>query len=258
MSFTLFTRVATATLAACVALSGSLAHAELQGRDLDAATAGYEAFYDTVLSLTWLADANFAKTSGHSATGQMTWEDASAWAANVTVHGLSGWRLPNVLPVNGQSYDYSGAYDGSSDLGYGIRSPRNEMSYMFYENLGLLSYYDEQGNYQPGFGRPQGVDALPLSNVPAGYVRNLGPLHGEYWAAQAFEPEPGAHWVFDFEDDGQFALVSSDSSRWGGAYAWLVRDGDVSAVPEASSIWLFALGAIGLAATVRIRRSPGQ
>lgn len=253
MPFTLFTRAASATLAAGAMLSCSLAHAELQGRDLSVVGEGYEAFYDTVLNITWLADANFAKTSGHSATGQMTWDDASTWAANVTAHGLSGWRLPTVLPVHGQSYDYSGAYDGSSDVGYGIRSPRSEMSYMFYENLGLLSYYDDQGNYQSGFGRPQGVVALALSNVPGGYIRNLGPEHGEYWATQAFEPQSGGHWVFDFEDDGQFALTPGDPPRWSGSYAWLVRDGDVSAVPELSSVWLFGLGALGLGLAARRR-----
>lgn len=250
----LFTRLTMAALAACVALSASLAHAELQGRDLDAAVDGYEAFYDTVLNITWLADANFAKTSGHSASGQMTWEDASAWAANVTVLGLSGWRLPNVLPIHGQSYDYRGAYDGSSDLGYGIRSPRNEMSYMFYENLGLLSYYDEQGQEQSGFGRPQGVSALALNQVPGAFIRNLGPVHGEYWAAQAFEPEPGAHWVFDFEDDGQFALGPNDGPRWDGSYAWLVRDGDVGAVPEPSTFWLFGLAGLGLVLKKKSRK----
>ncbi|MGH6647055.1 PEP-CTERM sorting domain-containing protein [Aquabacterium sp.] len=250
----LFARVATAALAVCAALSASLAHAELQGRDLDASVNGYEAFYDTVLNITWLADANFAKTSGHSANGQMTWEDASTWAANVTVHGLSGWRLPNALPIHGLGYDYRGAYDGSSDLGYGIRSPRSEMSYMFYENLGLLSYYDEQGQEQAGFGRPQGVDALAVSQVPGGFIRNLGPEHGEYWAAQAFEPEPGAHWVFDFEDDGQFALGPNDGGRWGGSYAWLVRSGDVSAVPEPSIFCLFGLGGLGLALKKKSRK----
>lgn len=35
----------------------------LQGRDLDGNLATFEAYYDTVLGITWLADANYAKTS---------------------------------------------------------------------------------------------------------------------------------------------------------------------------------------------------
>ena len=41
----------------------------LLGRDLDGdLTNGFEAYYDTVLDITWLADAHYALTSGYAGT----------------------------------------------------------------------------------------------------------------------------------------------------------------------------------------------
>lgn len=38
--------------------------------------------YDDYLNITWLQNANYAKTSGYDADGQMNWTDATTWAAN--------------------------------------------------------------------------------------------------------------------------------------------------------------------------------
>jgi len=37
--------------------------------------------YDNVLNVTWLQDANYAKTSGYSLSGQMDWAAATTWGA---------------------------------------------------------------------------------------------------------------------------------------------------------------------------------
>jgi hypothetical protein len=69
-------------------LSTSLpSHAELFDR-------GGGLVYDSDNNITWLADANYAKTSGFDADGRMTWSQANAWAANLTYDGYSDWRLP--------------------------------------------------------------------------------------------------------------------------------------------------------------------
>ena len=68
--------------------------------------------YDTTLNLTWLADMNFAKTSGYAANGvapestygsntiwtdgSMGWEAANKWADNLVYGGFSDWRLPTL------------------------------------------------------------------------------------------------------------------------------------------------------------------
>ena len=55
---------------------------------------GVRLIYDSTQHLTWLGDANWAKTSGFDADGEMTWDEASAWARGLTIGGFSDWRLP--------------------------------------------------------------------------------------------------------------------------------------------------------------------
>jgi hypothetical protein len=46
--------------------------------------------YDVERDLTWLQDTNYAKTSGRSPDGQLTWDDAKAWVARLSYHGHQG------------------------------------------------------------------------------------------------------------------------------------------------------------------------
>src|SRR3954470_16202493 len=57
--------------------------------------------YDVERDLTWLQDTNYAKTSGHSPDGQMTWNNAKAWVARLSYRGFSGWRLPTARNPDG-------------------------------------------------------------------------------------------------------------------------------------------------------------
>lgn len=59
-------------------LFSSAANATLLGRDLDGNASTAEAFFDTVLNITWLGDANYARTSGYDADGYMNWMAANA------------------------------------------------------------------------------------------------------------------------------------------------------------------------------------
>ncbi|MEA2079422.1 MAG: hypothetical protein U9P00_06110 [Pseudomonadota bacterium] len=82
----------------------------LQGRDLDGNAATFEAYYDTTLDITWLANANAAGTT-------MNWADANSWAAGLNVNGVTGWRLPTNTPINGSVYNTSFPTHATSDLG---------------------------------------------------------------------------------------------------------------------------------------------
>lgn len=55
---------------------------------------GVKLIYDSTQNITWLGDANWAKTSGFDATGEMPWDEASAWASDLRIGGFSDWRLP--------------------------------------------------------------------------------------------------------------------------------------------------------------------
>lgn len=50
--------------------------------------------YDDVLDITWLQDANYAKTSGYDDDGLMTWDASMAWAEQLEYAGFADWRLP--------------------------------------------------------------------------------------------------------------------------------------------------------------------
>ena len=49
------------------------------------------AYYDDVANLTWLADANYAMTSGYDVDGLMNWYDSMAWAALSCARTLKGF-----------------------------------------------------------------------------------------------------------------------------------------------------------------------
>ena len=82
----------------CMAASSQAA---LLGRaPLTSGGTDYQAYYDTVLNITWLADADFAQTSAFDADGLMRWTTANgAWPASLNAAsylGTNAWRLPTV------------------------------------------------------------------------------------------------------------------------------------------------------------------
>ena len=50
--------------------------------------------YDTDLDITWLADTNYAMTSGYDSNGLMTWNQAMTWVNQLEFEGFTDWRLP--------------------------------------------------------------------------------------------------------------------------------------------------------------------
>lgn len=193
------------------------AHAALQARDhnLDAVIDGY---YDTVLDLTWWADANAAAGSSQddgfiTNDGYMSWQNASTWVANFKPFGIGGWRLPSI--------DVS-----SSCNGYGCTSTASELGHMYHGNLG---------------GTPNsGVGGAPFTGL----------VPGQYWAGQLNLLDLDQAVTFDFSDGYQDADFKTEPV---GA-VWAVARGDVLAVPEPSSVVLSSVGMLALLGLARARR----
>jgi hypothetical protein len=100
--------------------------ATLQARDLDGdLTNGAEAWFDSSLNLTWLADGNFAATTGyesntHGPGGNMVFGEALFFTGGLSVAGVTGWRLPKLaIGDDGTTADSELAHLFNSTLGNG-------------------------------------------------------------------------------------------------------------------------------------------
>jgi hypothetical protein len=210
----------------------------LQGRDLDGDNTTAEAWYDSVLGITWLGDANHAQTTGFDADGRMNWGTANAWAAGLDPYGsgITGWRLPTVTDTGTPGCDWS---YGGTDCGYNVDTATGEMASMYYDTLGNLAYYSTDGSYdQPGWGLS---NTGPFENLQSDY----------YWSATEYAPYARYAWDFGFGNGRQVGY-----NKTGGLYGWAVHAGDVGAsvVPIPGAAWLFGSALLGLVGVGAKRR----
>jgi hypothetical protein len=150
----------------CIAIPGfsTFAHAALQNN-------GGGLIYDTDLNITWY---DYTKSQAH-------WPDQVAWAAGLTVGGVTGWRLPST--VDGP-YTNPFDYTGTTTAGYNITT--SEMGHLYYTELGNIAFYDVNGGHHPG------EDGL----VHQSFFTGLQAVC--YWSSTLYATGPGQAWTFDF------------------------------------------------------------
>lgn len=173
--------------------------------------------YDTDLNVTWLADANYAMTSGYDTDGQMTWSDAMIWASGLSYGGYTDWRLPTTVQPDAPC-QYNNSY-GS----FGYNCTGSEMGHLFYNELGGTAGSSILDSTDP--------DLTLFTNVQSVY----------YWSGTEYALVTDAAWNFTFLDGFQDANFNDNEY-----FAWVVRYGDVTTVPIPAAAWLFSSGLLGL------------
>jgi hypothetical protein len=259
----------------------------LQARDLDGNMSTVEAYFDTALGITWLANANLAKTYFPSRTtpgislpstapsstptstptsdgaptvtisfgenanyanavnGLLNLTQATAWANDLTIHGVEGWRLPFNKIVND--------------------SPLTEMTHLYTSTLGnsLLT----KAMRQVGSGGPSGVTQYEYITVTirSGGRDNTGPFRNIQSSGDVF---------WSLNPQGSAASFDDAAFNWGTGYtakksstsnalAWLVHDGDIGSViavpePQTLALMLLGLSAVSLKRFRSHRSNHGQ
>ncbi len=205
----------------------------LQARDLTGDGVA-DAFYDTVLDITWLRDTKLAAPA--------SWEATILWVNGLVVGGQGGWRLPTMVDTGPLGCDYT--FAGSTDCGFNVQTISadgivvySEMATLWYETLGNLAFCAPgDGLCTPGVPRP----GSGLSNT--GDFQGLEA--GGYWSDLRYGlGSTDGVWYFG-SGDGQQAVVASKALLYGMA----VHPGDVgiALVPEPQTLMLVLVGFAGL------------
>ncbi len=202
--------------------------------------------YDTTRNITWLADMNYASTSGYAsanaggananqilANGQMGWIAAVAWANQLVHGGFDDWRLPTLNPADtscsNSTVDFPIQY-------YGRNCTGGELSGLFVTDLG---YNNDGDGLIASDDTPEQIANLSLfTNVQSPF----------YWSGTNYAPSLFPNkWHF-----GTTFGITVWAPQEFAFFAVAVRPGDVTAaVPEPQTL---ALALLALGATVVARR----
>jgi hypothetical protein len=178
--------------AALLAIAGA-AQASLINR-------GNGMIYDTTQNITWMADMNYAKSSGFDKDGMLDWGIATQLAENLTYGGFTNWRLPTLSATGG------------------------ELGHLFHVDLGMKA--GESALNQTGDTAEQIANLALFSNIATSYwSSSIGPSG----------PDGNRAWLLATSGSGFLGPLAMYLS----AFSVAVRDGDVAAaVPEPQTLAL--------------------
>lgn len=219
-------------LALVLSFSSVAAHAALIGI-LPATPGGtdYQAYYDDIIDVTWLADANLAATENFFITtivagdGTSTYSTMTTWLGEMNNQnggagylGANEWRFPFTPPIDPNC---SNLITDPYIANWGTGCTESELVHLF-NTYGITT-----------------TNEGPFSNVENDSVST-----SFYFSSEISDPH-NVSYAFRFSDGILFPVTQNAA----GAYTWAVHDGDISAaiVPVPAAAWLFgsALGLLG-------------
>ncbi len=151
---------------------------------------------------------------------------------------MTDWRLPQVTPVNGISFDHNLSYNGTTDRGFNstaVNATASELAHLFLNELGNLSAFNTAGAPQAGSGL---INSGPFSNFQS----------APYWTGTEFQfptttTDYQHAWLFSNSNGAQGSGPKNDNTRF---YAIAVHDGQLAAVPVPGAAWLMGSAIAGL------------
>ena len=183
---------------------------------------------------------NLSASDFDTSTGIMNFWGAKAWVNylnSISYAGQTDWRLPNVTPVNGSSFNHNVSFNGTTDRGFNVNilnPTASELAYLFSNELGNLSQLNTAAQPQAGYGL-----------VNSGQFVNF--QNGGYWTGVEFAFSSATDfdhaWLFSNANGAQGTSPKDDNNRF---YAIAVRDGQLSAVPVPGAVWLMGSAIAGL------------
>ncbi|MEQ1638593.1 MAG: DUF1566 domain-containing protein [Methylococcales bacterium] len=159
--------------------------------------------YDQDLNLTWIQNTDISYF--------MTWDQANAWATDLSYGGYSDWRLPTTPDANSS---------------YGYNQTSSEMGHLFYHELGGLAGHTLSSTHNANYGLFRFRDST---------------LNYAYWSGTESAADPNFAWYFSTVTGIQY-----DNTKDKEYLAWAVRTGDVAVVPVPAAVWLLGSGLLGL------------
>jgi len=218
----------------------STANAQLFERGMDV-DGNHTMVYDDEYDLTWLADANYANTSGYNTTGSfpgqeggaMTWLESTTWANNLVINDeiygdISGWRLPSA---------YNAISDPNGDIG-----PIN--------SSGPTNVYGSELAHMTVLANSVFNVSFADPSITSGLFSNIQSTM--YWSGTSTSSENA--WMTTFQGEVGFNYVYEMRDNMTSTYAWAVMSGDIAAVPLPAASWLFGPALAWLFSITKTRR----
>jgi len=211
----------------------------LQGRDLDGDISnGFEAYYDTVQNMTWLADANYIKTAGINQTGSVDQTNITITAYDIADWGLPATSIKYNLPCqwysNGAGYQPSYICTGEPAT---IQLENSTTAYDILFGTILGNKSSSGSNYAV-------VNTGPFSNVQQGEYLTNAPA--QYWDLDGVAAKVVTFSTITGQLERRSEAYYYTPAYNYSSYAMWTKAGDVGAVPEASTWALMVLGLAGI------------